>query len=91
MKINSPWHRFCAVCVPWAAHSRHSLASGFSEVLTSDFSQNFCASSTFFGVAFPMKTNISVHFFSLRWVDGGGGTGITATNYPALTKPACVG
>lgn len=52
MKINSPWHRFCAVCVPGAARSRRSLASGFSEVLTSDFLQNFACQVRFLVLRF---------------------------------------
>lgn len=52
------------MCVPGAARSRRSLASGFSEVLTSELCTGFLPVKYIFAVANPMKTNISVHFFS---------------------------
>lgn len=60
---------FSAVRDPEAGHRRHNLALVL-EVLTSDFLKQF-ACQVHFCVSFPMKTNISVHFFPLGgWMGG---------------------
>lgn len=85
MKINSPWHGVCAVCVPEAARSRRSLASGFSEVSHVRLLTGFLPVKYIFCCCVSYEDKYFSAFFSPRWVDGGG-AGIAATNYPALTN-----